>query len=137
MKHRIISDTGLGSNVPPLLPNNIELKNKTFWDKFYDSAAKAFKLIDDYGGFDYRLSDVGFDFGIEPTYQFDELLIIHFDFIKKEGSYIERGKAFAAYGTGIRSTTRRYGGYKRKNSFTTFIDEWYEVIVNELRGTIQ
>lgn len=133
MKHRIFTETNLGGNAPTLLPNNVELKNEAFWDKFYNSAAKTFNLIEDYGGFDYRLTCGGFNFGIEPTYQYDKLLIIHFSFLKKEACSIERGTAFGVYGTDIRSETWFYSDYKRKSAFTSFIDEWYEPIVNELK----
>ena len=46
MRHRICEGlTGIGNSEPIVLDNNVELKDKAFWDEFYEAAAKAFPLI--------------------------------------------------------------------------------------------
>lgn len=106
MKRRIgATNTGLGGGSRCLLPNTLsdnEKLNKVCNSLFL--AALKLKLIDEYGGFDFKVESTeknfSVDFGIEPTYQYDPLLIYHIEKnLDKCG--ITQGKAMGAYGTDV------------------------------------
>lgn len=138
MRHRITDlHTGLGNSEPVELDNNIQLEKSEFWDNFLEDAIKTFSVIRDYGGFDYRIDENQFIFGIEPSYEGDDLQIIKFNFKDKNFSYIRQGHSFGAYGSNIVSKYRFYGDYKRKSKFVNFIDKWWEVLQLEIRKILE
>lgn len=129
VRHRICEGlTGIGNSEPIVLENNVKLKDKTFWDEFYEAAAKAFPLIQRCEGFDYALRDTEFRFGIEPSYIQDPYLVVSFFFPDKGSCYIERGLATGFYGSKVVYKTKFYRDYKRESKFIRFIDEWYDKI---------
>jgi hypothetical protein len=131
MRHRIANLTGLGNSEPVELDNNIQLEKSEFWDSFLEDATLNFKTIENYGGFDFHLDKNGFTFGIEPSYQYDDLQIIHFDFKDKTNSYIRQGRAWGVYGTHCLTKLKRYGEYKTNSKFIRFIDKWFAKLVNQ------
>ena len=128
MRHRLCNLTGIGCSEEPRLDNNVKLIDKNFWDKFLADAEKSFKIIAKYGGFDYRLEDNGFYFGIEPSYQGDPFFAIGFEFSDKSNCWIEQGIATGFYGANVVSHRKVYKEYKRKAMFLDFIDKWYDKI---------
>ena len=135
VRHRISDGaTCLGSDEAIELDNNIKLLENSFWQDFLADAENNFKVIKDYEGFDFHYENNIFVFGIEPTYQFDSLLLIAFKLKKKEDSYIKRGRAFGLYGTGVVSTVKVYKDYQRSSKFTKFIDKWADLLKKELEG---
>lgn len=136
MRHRLASITGIGGGEPVMLDNNFELKKNEFWDKFLEDAQLNFKTIDEYEGFDFHLDEQAFTFGIEPSYKFDKLQIIHIDFKNKQDCYIQQGIAFGYYGSKIVCKIKRYGEYTRKTKFIRFIDKWYKQIMSQCRNVL-
>lgn len=133
MRHRINNFyNGLGNSEPVKLDNNIQLEKSEFWDNFLESAIKNFKNISNYDGFDFHIDKNGFTFGIEPSYKFDDLQIIHFNFNDKSKSYIEQGRAWGYYGTKCATKTKLYADYKNKSKFIRFIDEWYDKLYKKV-----
>ncbi len=121
MRHRIVSGTfGIGNADPELLNNKGEI-NKEFAD---DAIAVYFSKEE---GFDFQIEKDSISVGIEPAYQYDKLKIIHINKDKTK-SFIQRGRAWGPYGTGIAKITREYGFYKRKSKFTEFVDKWHPVL---------
>lgn len=120
MRHRIVSGTGLG-NPDPVLLNNKGVINKEFAD---DAIANYFQ---DEEGFDFKANGYSVTIGIEPTYQYDDLKIIHIH-EDKSHSYIQRGKAWGPYGSQIAKNTKVYKDYKRKSKFVKFVDKWHKVL---------
>lgn len=138
MRHRITDlHTGLGNPEPVKMDNNIQLEKSEFWDNFLEDAIKTFSVIRDYNGFDYRIDENQFIFGIEPAYEGDDLQIIKFNFEDKNSSYIRQGHSFGAYGSNIVSKYRFYGDYKRKSKFVNFIDKWWGVLQLEIRKILE
>lgn len=137
MRHRLSNITGIGGGDPVILDNNLQLEKSEFWDKFLEDSQLNFKTIDNYEGFDFHLDEQGFTFGIEPSYKFDDLQIIHFDFKNKRDCYIQQGIAFGYYGTKIVCKIKRYGEYTRKTKFIRFIDKWYEQIMFQCRNILK
>lgn len=129
--------TGLGNSEPVKMDNNIQLEKSEFWDNFLEDAIKTFSVIRDYNGFDYRIDENHFIFGIEPSYEGDDLQIIKFNFKDKNSSYIRQGHSFGAYGSNIVSKYRFYGDYKRKSKFVNFIDKWWDVLQLEIRKILE
>lgn len=117
MRHRIVTGTGFGNPDPVLLDNTGDLDTD-----FGTEALGAY--FDYFGGFDYKVTKTGVTIGYEPAYQYERLRIIHIDKdINK--SYIQNGKAWGPYGSGIAKTTKYYSEYKRKCKFKNFIDRWH------------
>lgn len=133
MRHRILGFNGLGNPEPTILNNNKKIKKSDFWDKFLEDVIKNFKTISEYGGFDFQVTEDRFMFGIEPSYEGDDLQIIQFNFKDKSLCCIEQGRAFGAYGSDIVSKFRYYGDYKNKTKFVRFIDKWYDRIYEEVK----
>lgn len=133
MRHRFGGITGLGNPEPEMLDNNKNLCRNEFWDNFLDDAMNNFKTIAEYEGFDFHADEDWFKFGVEPTYEGDDLQIIAFNLKDKSICYIEQGKSFGAYGSIVVSKTRFYGDYKNKSKFIKFIDKWYDQISVEVK----
>lgn len=133
MRHRILGFNGLGNPEPTILNNNKKIEKSDFWDEFLEDAIKNFKTISEYGGFDFQVAEDRFMFGIEPSYEGDDLQIIQFNFKDKSLCCIEQGRAFGAYGSDIVSKFRYYGDYKNKSKFVKFIDKWYEKLADEFK----
>lgn len=132
MRHRICNGIGLGSGDPVILSNNGSLRKCSFWDDFLNDAIKNFKTIANYNGFDFYIDKKRFCFGIEPSYQYDDLQVICFCFADKNECSLEQGRAWGIYGTHIVTKKVLYKDYKRKSKFVKFIDKWFELIKKEL-----
>lgn len=133
MYHRLCNFNGLGNPSDCILDNNIKI-DKEKWNCFCDDFCNTYKLINDYEGFDFHYDEQSFIVGIEPTYMYDELLIIKFDLNNKNNSSITTGIAWGEYGTRWCAKTSAYGKYKRKSKFTAFIDKWYDFVKKTLQG---
>lgn len=132
MYHRLLeTGMGLGNPDPCLLSNNYDLSSE-IWDEFSQDFADNYKLIKDYGGFDFNFSNSVFSIGIEPTYKYDQFLIIDFDLTDKNNSRITTGISFGDYGSGRRSKTVKYHDYHKKSKFIKFIDKWYDFVVDSI-----
>ena len=118
MRHRIATGFGLGNPSKELLPNNGELPKR-----FIDAATYSFFPE----GFDFKIESDQIAVGIEPAYQYDRLRIIAIN-RDKEKSYIQLGKAWGPYGSGIAKTTRTYGDYKNRSKFIRFVDIWHSFL---------
>lgn len=130
MRHRlgdIGSQIGLGNPSAVLLDNKwskSETYNKKIKRMLKDGTGLYFK---DIGGCDFTIIKDRIDFGIEPAYQFENLKIISVN--KEIGlSFIQTGRAFDYYGSGIRSTIKYYKNYKLKSKFVRFIDKWHKAV---------
>lgn len=132
MRHRMIGFNGLGNPDPVILGNNGKIEKSEFWDNFLEDAIKNFNTIAEYGGFDFRIEQDLFIFGIEPSYEGDDIQIIQFNFKDKSLCCIEQGRAFGAYGSDIVSKFRYYGDYVNKSKFVKFIDKWYDKLFEEV-----
>lgn len=118
MRHRMVSGTGLGN------PEPAQLTNKgTINKEFADEAIEAYFYREE--GFDFNVSKEAVTIGIEPSYQYDSLLIVHIDKDKSK-SYIQRGKAWGPYGSQVVKSTKIYGDYKNKSKFVKFVDKWHK-----------
>ena len=120
MRHRIVQGTGLGNPDPALLNNYGEINLE-----FGEAAIKEY--FDDIGGIDYHVTEDFVNVGIEPAYQYQKLKIISISKNKDE-SYIQTGKAWGPYGSGIARNTKYYKEYKRNCKFTRFVDKWYPIL---------
>lgn len=116
----IAARTGFGNPSPERLPNKGELTGTM--KAMIEEAMELYDVLK--YGVDYKIRVDSFEFGREPSYQFDPLMIIGIC-KKKEDSYIETGKAFGAYGSGIRSRIKIYKEYKGRSKFVDFIDKWH------------
>jgi hypothetical protein len=118
MRHRLVSGTGLGNPEPAELMNKGKLNKK-----FAKEALKTY--FERYEGFDFQVTDNVVTIGLEPSYQYDPLLIISIS--KEKGkSYIQRGKAWGYYGSQVVKRTKLYEEYKLKSKFVKFVDKWHE-----------
>lgn len=133
MYHRFCKDNGLGNPEPCKLDNNITI-DKDKWSAFCNDFCAKYKLIDDWGGFDFHYEESAFLVGIEPTYMNDELLIIKFDLDDKNKSSITMGVALGEYGTRCDFKTYLYADCEQNSTFTDFIDRWYDFVKDNLRG---
>lgn len=117
MRHRIVNGTGFGNPNPVILDN----KGKIRTDLGND-VLKTYFSKEEYC--DYTRKKDFILLGVEPAYQYEDLKVIciHRDINK---SYIETGRAFGPYGSGIRATTKFYGDYKYNCKFTRFINKWH------------
>ena len=113
--------TGLGGNFDPVLLDN----RGTVPKQAADDAIAVF--FEKWGGFDFHVDANVVAFGIEPSYQFDPLLIVSVH-RNKEQSTFRTGRAFGSYGSDIRSRTKRYSDFKRASRFTAFVDRWHNVL---------
>lgn len=127
----IAGNTGLGN------PNSVILDNTGRLTKeikgFMLDAFKLFKLLED--GCDYRIVEGQIIIGREPAYQYEELCII--SLARDKGlSYLQTGKAFGDYGSGIRARYKFYKDYKRKSKFTQLIDKWHPIVYEKTTPTV-
>lgn len=132
MRHRICTGIGLGSSEPVRLDNNGSLRKCSLWDDFLNDAIKNFKTIANYSGFDFHIDKESFSFGIEPSYQYDDLQVIRFCFNDKNECSLEQGRAWGLYGSNVVTKVALYRDYKRKSKIVRFIDKWFELIKKEL-----
>lgn len=130
MKHRLCNF--LGNSKSCVLANNIILP-KDIWSDFKEDFCKSYSLINKWGGYDYHYKDKKFLVGIEPTYKFDEFLIVEFDMENKSNCTLIEGIAMDVYGTGCKTKTFIYGNYKHRGKFVKFIDKWYDFVVENLK----
>ena len=130
MRHRN-NFTGLGNPNDEILPNNFDFPKelKDFADDFIDN----FKVPKEYNGFDFSFWNSQLRVGIEPTYAGEELEIVCFDLDDKSNCWWSTGMSFGGYGTGIRSSIKFYGDYKKKGKFVKFIDKWYDIVKSEMK----
>lgn len=140
MRHRISNLTGLGNPEPVILNNNYQLKTCEFWENFLEDSFKYFNVIKEYGGFDFNIEENLFLYGIEPSYEGDELEIICFNFKDKNKSYLLKGKSYGPYGSKVKTECKFYKDYEKESEFIKFIDKWYndlnikiKEIINEKR----
>lgn len=126
MRHRISNFTGLGNPDPVILDNNYSLKTCEFWEKFLEDSMNNFKVIKEYEGFDFHIEEHLFVYGIEPSYEGDELEIICFNFKDKNKCYLIKGKSYGPYGSKIKSESKFYKDFEKESEFIKFIDKWYE-----------
>ncbi len=128
MRHRINTSTGFGNPDPVKLDNNATFEKSPEMDAFMNQLADVLSLVKEYGGFDYHIEKNSFDVGIEPTYEGDNLQIVHFDITDKNKCAKILGRAFGAYGSNICSTCKCYGDYAYKSKFVRFIDDNYSFV---------
>ena len=125
MRHRmgIAGITGLGNSDSVLLNNKGKLikEHKSMMKEAMD----LWKPLE--YGVDYQFIETGIAFGREPTYQYEQLFIIYIS-RNKGKSYVQTGKSFGDYGSGIRSKFQLYGDYKYKSKFVRFVDRWHNKI---------
>jgi hypothetical protein len=128
MKHRmgIASLTHLGGSMPDVLTNSGKLTPVI--KKMLEEATELY--FKELGGCDYKITDDGIELGIEPAYQFEDLKIIKIS-KTKANSFIQTGRAFDVWGSGVRSTRKYYGEYNYNCKFTKFVDKWHNKIVYE------
>lgn len=137
MKHRMgdILNIGLG-NSTCILPNkwtNDKEVNKIVIPILQD--ALNLKAIEEYGGLDFKIdikdNSISIDFGYEPTYQYDELLIYHIENNKGNCS-IKRGIARGYYGSEIEILENtKYNDLVKKTGleFKEFVNKWCEKLL--------
>lgn len=120
MYHRMSQFTGLGNPRSAVLQNVGKLTTE-----MKECLTEATELwFSKWGGVDYNVHEDGFTFGIEPSYQYDELLII--EILKDKGdSWIGRGKAWGSYGSDRVMSVKYYRDYKRNGKFKKFVDKWH------------
>ena len=93
-----------------------------------EDAYNTFKTFEKYDGLDVGFTGHHALLGVEPTYQYQSLFVIEFNFVAKDACVIKTGHAFGPWGTGIRSKTKCYGEYKNSSKFVRFIDKWYDTL---------
>lgn len=131
MRHRIGGGiTGIGSSVPCRLTNNIKLPDEL--KEFADEMISQFHAMWNYNGFDIQLDNNGVYFGIEPSYKFDPLEILYFNFKSKDCCSYIRGVAYGFYGADVVTKSKNYVDYKYKTKFVRFVDKWYDKVRGEL-----
>lgn len=131
MRNRIGNiNTGLGSPEKCLLPNtwseNDEL-NEVIKLMFNDSLNLI--PLKEYGGFDFEIisnkDTFSVNFGYEPSYQGDKLLIYHID-KKKPKCKIIKGISRGAYGSDIEEEIVSYNDIVE---FNKMIDKWHDELL--------
>lgn len=94
----------------------------------FDSKETDYKLggyeVCDFGWIDGARTVLGV--GLEPSYQWDKMLVFQFDFEDKCNCLILTGTAFGPYGSDIALKMKYYKDYKRKSKLIKFIDKWYD-----------
>lgn len=121
MRRRFSTYNGLGNPSKHLLSNNGSIDCPEFIEEVIPLYFKK------YGGFDFQMEFNSVTVGIEPSYQYERLLIIciHQD---KDKSFIREGISFGYYGSRIVSSTKYYKDYKRPCKFKNFIDKWHPIL---------
>lgn len=128
------TDFSLDNELGELNESQKELLNEITCDFIsqFDSEEKCYKL----GGYDRCdfgwLTSKVFVVGLEPSYQWDRLLVFQFNFERKEMSAVLTGTAFGPYGTNIAMKIKCLKDYKRKTKFFNFINKWYDKIKEKL-----
>ena len=141
MRYRMINNTGLGNPNECLLPNawskNDKL-NEIATLMFQEVLASDFEVMKEYGGFDFKVEtkENGFtiDFGIEPTYQYDELILYHIEKDKKNCKII-LGKAEGSYGSDIK-ISKEFDYNNCNLEFKDLIDRWYDKLLKSIESEV-
>lgn len=144
MRQRLISGLHLGREVGTNFNLDIDLNKlpkkqrevlSIIGEDFirsFDNKEDGYKL----GGYEHCdfgwLNDKVFVLGLEPSYQWDKLLVFQFDFENKDNSAALYGTAFGPYGSSIAIKKKQLKDYKRKSKFTNFINEWYNLLKEAL-----
>lgn len=124
MKRRgIAAYTHIGGGGPSMLSNEGNITNDM--RAMFNEAIELY--FQKWEGCDYQITKDAIEFGVEPSYQYEDLKIISLNKIKDE-SYIATGYAFGAWGSAIRGTTKYYRDYRRSSKFTKFINNWHPII---------
>jgi len=123
MRHRIVTNIGLGNPDPVLLDNQGSI-NKEFGDEAIDAYFSKEE------GFDFQIETDRITIGIEPAYQYERLKLVSIN-KNKINSFMKRGKAWGPYGSGIASNIKYYGDYKLNCKFTRFVDRWHPILFKE------
>lgn len=134
MRHRMgcAAATGLGRKSGTdfcLWNNKEEVKSKAQYDLLYRMANDFGKqFLDSKYCPDFGIKKNWITIGVEPSYQWDYLRVIHFapDDINK--CLIEYGTAFGPYGTKVAFKQKFFSDYKRKNKYTRFINKWFKKV---------
>lgn len=141
MRHTIGANVGFTTNETKFEMNNELSKNEKLNEKAKKCCKDAwtkFRVLKNYQGNDFgfvynkKEEIVGFVFGIEPSYQYDELQIIKFDFADKNKCCLLEGKAWGVWGSNVVKKSKLYGQYKRNCTFKNFIDKWFDEFIEVL-----
>jgi hypothetical protein len=125
------SCTGLGGSSDTIM-NNEWSENQVINEFIKTMGDEAISLyFEDYEGFDFGIEDNSITIGIEPTYQYDNLRIIHIN-KNKDDCYYQTGKAFGLWGSRILSKTKYYKDYVKKCKFKNFVDKWQPLYVKSI-----
>ena len=135
MRHRIgiAAYTGLGNPNPELIRGRSGSRKR---DALINDASKeCYELFFkghkqrgiDLGGVDAGVTAYSVRIGIEPTYMYWPLKILEIC-EDKELSNITTGYSWGAYGSGLRTTRRRYQDAKRRGKFVQFVDKWHPIL---------
>lgn len=126
MRHRpeAAAMTGLGNPAQAILDNEWtgSEKDDAVIRAMLDEAIKLY--FQEYGGCDFTISKHCVRFGIEPSYMYQHLKMIHID-REKGSSYFQQGIAWGGWGSDIASNKKWYSDYKKRGKFVKFIDEWH------------
>jgi len=140
MKHRLTTETGLGSGDKAIM-NNKWTGEEKLDGVVKDMLAEGIELwFKDLGGVDFDIHRVGLKldryvevtFGFEPTYQYDHLrtYIISSDYTI---SRWQQGIAWGAYGSGVASNFKFVTDYKYNSKFQRFAKKWSEKLKEALK----
>jgi hypothetical protein len=131
MRHRmgIAAATHMGGNNSPVLLNNTGTLTPIM-KKMMEQSFGMYKALK--YGCDYQITLGQVIWGREPGYQYEPLTIISLSRIKGL-SYLQTGKSFGAWGSGIRSRWKFYWEYKTNSKFKRFVDYWHSRIYPEFR----
>jgi hypothetical protein len=128
----MVNNTGLGNSNECLLPNTWS-ENEKLNSVVKEMLTEALKLksIQEYGGFDFEVESYGdgftINFGLEPTYQYEPLLLYHIENDKDNCKTI-KGKAQGVYGSNIEINKE----IKYDNCDTEFkelIERWHKKLL--------
>lgn len=134
MRHRIAgaSHTGLGGNSSPAMISGMPTGDAQFDTIINSCAEDAYNTFFKGTELDLKYCEAGFDvheirFGIEPSYQYDDLkmICIHFD---KDLSRFVTGRAWGSWGSDIAKKEKWYNQYKNQSKFVRFVDKWHPIL---------
>lgn len=139
MRQRIITETCLGRSIGTDFNLNTDLNKipqnqKDILVKVGQDFINQFDC--NLGGYEHCdfgwLNDEVFVLGLEPSYQWEDLLVFQFDFKNKELSRVLTGTAFGPYGTNIAMKIKVLKDYKKKSKFSNFLNKWYDLLKEKL-----
>lgn len=142
MRHRMINNIGLGNPNECLLPNTWSENNKLNNIAkliFQEILASDIEVMKEYGGFDFKVevNEDGFiiNFGIEPAYQYDELILYHIE-KDKNSCKIILGKAEGSYGSDIK-ISKEFDYNNCNLKFKYLIDRWYDKLLETIESEVE